>query len=163
MKKICAKSLSMGSIFAVLLAGPAFAANGPLGLGVILGEPTGFSGKYWLDANRDRAIDFGLAWSLSDDVGFHIHGDYLLHNYSLLRDAFHVTKGKMPLYYGLGARFQLGEGHHDDETGLRIPVGMSYLFADVPVDVFAELAPVVNFIPDTELDLEGGIGARFYF
>ena len=31
------------------------------GLGVILGEPTGFSGKYWVD--QDHAFDFGLAYS----------------------------------------------------------------------------------------------------
>jgi len=163
MKMIGAKQFFRGTIFAMLLAGPAFAANGPLGLGVILGEPTGFSGKYFLDADRNRAIDMGLAWSLDDDSGFHIHGDYLLHNYSLLRDAFHVTKGKLPLYYGLGGRFQFREHNHDDEFGLRIPLGMSYMFADIPIDLFAELAPVVNFVPDTGLDLEGGVGVRFYF
>jgi hypothetical protein len=33
------------------------------GLGLILGEPTGLSLKYWFD--EERAVDGALAWSLS--------------------------------------------------------------------------------------------------
>lgn len=51
----------------------------------------------------------------------------------------------------------------DPEFGIRIPVGLAYLFADIPVDIFAELAPVVNITSDTGFDLTGGIRARYYF
>jgi hypothetical protein len=42
-------------------------------------------------------------------------------------------------------------------------VGLAYAFADVPIDLFLEVAPILNVVRDTEFDLEGGIGARFYF
>ena len=51
--------------------------------------------------------------------------------------------------------------------------GVDYESVDVIADEAAydemiqlsgqELAPVIEFAPDTESDLEGGIGLRFYF
>ena len=49
------------------------------GIGIILGEPTGLSLKYWLD--EERAIDGAAAWSYSENDSFQLHGDYLIHNY----------------------------------------------------------------------------------
>ena len=54
-----------------------FEANKTFGLGVMLGAPTGLSGKYFLSA--DTALDFGLGtiYGYRDRRGFHIHGDFL--------------------------------------------------------------------------------------
>ncbi len=32
-----------------------------------------------------------------------------------------------------------------------------------PIDVFLEIAPIVDLAPATELSVNGGIGIRFYF
>ena len=136
--------------------GSAYAAGGPFGLGIIVGEPTGLSGKLFLsDAN---AIDGAVAWSFSGDNSFHLHGDYLYHNYTL----FDVEKGKLPLYFGIGARINFREDA-DDNIGIRIPVGLTYLFDGAPFDVFVEVVPVLELTPDTEFELEGAFGGRFYF
>src|SRR5262249_33524161 len=51
---------------------------GRLGLGAIFGDPTGFTGKYWL--SEKAAIDATAAWHFSpDDDRFEFHADYLLH------------------------------------------------------------------------------------
>src|SRR5262245_3579462 len=142
------KKLWKVMIIAGCFTSPALAANGPLGLGVILGEPTGLSGKYWIDAQRKAAVDVGAAWSLSGDNDFHLHGDYLFHNYSILQDALQVRTGKLPLYFGVGARVQFRE-NRDDKVGIRIPVGLSYLVEGAPLELFGELAPVVDVAPDT--------------
>ncbi|MEJ2647970.1 MAG: DUF3996 domain-containing protein, partial [Sedimentisphaerales bacterium] len=109
------------------------------GLGLILGEPTGLSLKYWFD--EERAVDGALAWSLSDDDAFQMHADYLFHDYDL------SNSNEWPVYYGVGAllSFKHDEGkHHDDHKtvfGFRFPIGMSYLFENnEPFELFFEIA-----------------------
>ncbi len=144
-------------VFVVLLAAPALAADGrTFGIGVIAGEPTGITGKYML--NETNAIDVGIGWETSGDNEFHVYGDYLFHFYNLIT----VKKGSLPAYVGGGLRF-VDRDNNDNEFGIRIPVGIEYLFEDVALGAFAELVPVLNLTPDTDFDFEGGIGIRFYF
>ena len=126
------------------------------GIGVIAGEPTGITGKYLIDNNS--AIDAGVGWETSGDNEFHIYGDYLYHLYGLLE----VKSGNLPLYFGGGVRF-IDRENKKNKFGIRIPVGIEYLFDNVPLGAFIELVPVLNITPDTDFDIEGGIGIRFYF
>jgi hypothetical protein len=129
-------------------------AAGDFGLGAVVGEPTGINGKVW--SNSYSAVDFAMAWSLDNESDFNLHVDYLLHDYGV----FNVTRGKLPLYYGIGGRLL---DARDTHVGLRGVLGLNYLFARSPVDLFFEIAPVLDVVPETEMDLEGGVGMRFYF
>lgn len=131
--------------------------HGGIGVGVVAGEPTGLSLKAWL--NEESALDAGFAWSFSDRTSFHIHADYLWHNFNLLP----VSTGEAPVYVGVGARIKFKDDNDDTRFGIRIPVGIAYHFPNVPVDVFAEIAPVLDVAPDTEFDINGGVGVRYYF
>ena len=51
--------------------------HGGFGLGVILGQPTGFTMKYWL--TRKTAFDVGAAWSFESNGYFQLYGDWLYH------------------------------------------------------------------------------------
>lgn len=145
----------------VSLAVTAPARAEPLGIGLILAEPTGLSAKYWL--NEEQAIDAAAAWAFSGEDAVQLHADWLMHRY----DLFHVdtADGRMPLYYGLGARLKLKDdrGRDSDAFGIRVPVGISFRFARVPMDVFAEIVPVLDVAPDTDLELNAAIGGRYYF
>ncbi len=141
-------------------------AQGGFGLGIILGEPTGVSGKLWL--SKTDAIDGAAAWSFESHEAFHLHLDYLMHSFNLIK----VEKGKLPIYYGIGGRIRFlnndegvdhGDGDDDIEIGLRIPVGLEYLFEKAPLDVFLEIAPILDLVPDTEASFNGGIGVRYFF
>jgi len=152
----------MAIIVLLLVVGSANARmQDSFGLGIIIGEPTGLSVKYWLD--EERAVDGALAWSLSDDDSFQLHGDYLIHDYELLEAR------EMPVYYGIGARLKFkdddGKGHDEDDAvfGIRVPVGITYLFDDTPIDLFFELVPVLDITPDVDLDINAAIGLRYYF
>ena len=127
---------------------------GNFGLGLILGEPTGLSVKVW--QSDYVAYDAALAWSFGEKGNVHIHIDYLLHNYKIIRTENSYT----PIYYGIGGRIQT-----KDETalGVRIPVGINFRSRRIPIDIFLEIVPTLNIIPKTDFDLEGGIGARYYF
>ncbi|HEV8538494.1 MAG TPA: hypothetical protein VGR15_06160 [Bacteroidota bacterium] len=141
----------------ILLAFPASARcqGSGVGLGIIIGEPTGFSFKGWLDSRS--AIDIGLAWSFVREGSFHIHADYLYHS-------FHVfeTTENVPLYFGVGGRIKTGRDT-DARVGVRGVIGIGYLFKDAPVDLFLEVAPIIDLTPSTDLQVNAGFGARFFF
>lgn len=120
-------------------------------LGIILGEPTGISLKMWQSNNT--AYNFGLAWSFSGQGSIHAHADYLRHNW------LDVTEGDLVLYYGLGARLLLRD---DPKVGARIPVGLQYLIPNSRLTVFAEVAPMLDLIPDTSFEVNGGLGIRIF-
>jgi hypothetical protein len=125
------------------------------GIGGILGAPTGLSLKYWF---TDRtAVDGALAWHFGDDSRLQIHADHLWH---IRIPQWHVPHGQLPVYVGVGMRVIAGD---DSEAGVRIPLGLSYLMNEAPVEIFAEIVPVIEFAPDTEGELDGAIGVRYYF
>jgi len=124
------------------------------GLGFMLGEPTGISFKKWTGSKT--AIDGAVAWSFSGEDSLHLHVDYLVHSFNLIT----VERGKAPLYFGLGARLKLGD---PSRFGIRIPVGVSYIFEGASLDIFIELVPIFDLAPDTDFKVAGGIGIRYYF
>jgi hypothetical protein len=132
-----------------------FATANQLGAGIMLGNPTGLNAKYWLD--DDKAIDGGLAFSFGKHTDFSIHSDYLLHKKSAF---FFNDVHPLDLYYGLGGRFEFADNL---ELGLRVPVGVAHRFSDRPIDVFGEVAPILDFIGTTGMELHLAVGARYYF
>lgn len=154
---------AVGAIAAVVLAvvlspmtAHAQRTGGPFGMGIIIGEPTGLDLKYFVSGSN--AIEGAVAWSLSGRNNLHLQAEYLYHRYDLIK----VEKGRLPLFFGVGGRVEFRE-HADDLVGIRIPVGLAYEFDNAPFDVFGELVPLLDLAPDTDFDLEGAIGARFYF
>lgn len=139
-----------------------------LGIGIIIGEPTGLSAKKWL--TDTTAIDFGAAWSFIDAESFQFHADYLWHNYDLIKTK--ELSGSFSVYYGVGGRIKLkssnngnGKDSKDDDTrlGVRVPLGVSYVFKENPVELFAEVVPILDVVPETKFGLGIGVGARYYF
>ncbi|HNQ13309.1 MAG TPA: hypothetical protein PKH65_08060 [Bacteroidia bacterium] len=143
----------LASLFLISHASHAQQVGG-FGAGIIIGEPTGLSGKLFM--SERNAVDFALAWSFADDAALHLHSDYLVHNYDLI----HVSYGKLPLFYGIGGRLKLAD---KSRLGLRVPVGLAYLFDEDPFEVFIELVPLLDLIPVTSFTINGGIGVRYYF
>jgi hypothetical protein len=142
---------------AAILAQPADAKpRGNFGLGIIVGEPTGIDMKWFL--NEENAIQAAVAWSTSGNNALHIQADYVFHFYEWIQ----VSKGLLPVYFGIGGRIAFKD-NSDDSFGIRVPVGLDYEFAGGVFDVFGELVPVLELTPDTDFDLEGAIGARFWF
>lgn len=131
-------------------------ADGRFAAGLVIGEPTGISLKYWL--TDKLAVDGALGWSFYRETDFHIQSDLLWHRF----DMFHVSGGELPFYLGVGARVKFRE-RADDLVGIRVPVGVSYLFNDVPVDVFFEVAPIIDVSPSVRGGFTVGVGARYRF
>ena len=129
------------------------------GIGVIAGNPDGITGKYLMKNNR--AIDVGFGWKTTGDNEYEIYGDYLFYKYGVIE----VSKGKLPIYFGVGARYitYREDDRKDDKFGIRIPVGIEYLFWKSRLGAFAEFVPVLSLTPDTEFEFGGGIRIRYFF
>ena len=126
------------------------------GMGIMLGEPSGLSGKLWSGGNN--AFDFGLAWSTSKNSGVAFHADYVWHKMDMIT----VDKGALPFYYGIGVRYR-NRDNSDDNIGVRVPFGLDYLFAQSAFDVFFEVVPILDLAPDTDFDINVAIGGRYFF
>ena len=150
------------------------------GLGLEIGEPTGLNGKYFLgDAG---ALDFGVGWIYEHyyyDDGFHIYADYLWHPTVLTT----TSSIAMPLYIGVGARYwdfeyceRIGPDrflcYDGSAIGIRVPIGISFDFINVPLDVFIQVVPVLDFLQDdyydryddrTHLGIDVSLGIRYWF
>lgn len=138
------------------------AANKGFGLGVIVGDPTGISGK--LQLTDRQAITGAVAWSFRGKTTLHIHGDYLLYH-----DLSGNVKGELKqnlktmrpyFHYGIGGRLR---DEAEDKISIRFPLGITGQFNNAPVDLFFEIVPLLDLTPATEFDLNIAIGSRFYF
>jgi hypothetical protein len=152
------------------IGGRRFEANKTFGLGLELGAPFGLTGKYFLSS--DRALDFGIGniYNYRSRYGLHIYGDYVFHPVSLISHA----SFELPLYIGLGFRIwdfeDRGDPVFDDAFafGFRVPVGVAFDFNNVPLDVFIQLVPVLDFFSGYDehsayIDIEASIGIRYWF
>ena len=132
-----------------------------LGVGVLLGAPTGLSVAYRFDDPR-HAVAGGLAWSVSSrDVQVHLDYQLVLQRY----ESEEVDTVDFPLYVGVGARFRAGDSPYknDPNFGLRVPFGVAVHPKSLPIEGFVEVAPIVGLFPDTTVYVDAGFGVRVYF
>ncbi len=163
-KILCLGSLSLLLSLAPLTASTARAdSKGVFGAGLIVGEPTGLSVKYYLGG--DTAID-GAVGGAFLGKGLQVHGDFLWHPWLLeSKPAF-----ELPAYVGLGARVLDRNGGGGDQDHLRIGArfvgGLLFDFTEVPLDVFIEVAGVLDYRTKGSpfgVDINLGAGVRYYF
>jgi len=139
------------------------ADKGTLGIGIILGEPTGVSVKLYL--KDDQAIQ-GAAGFAFVGGGLHVHADYVFHPWILQAKESFV----LPFYFGPGVRVidyrQGGGGADYFAIGLRVVAGLLFDFKTVPLDAFVEVGGVGEyrfkghgFAPA----LNAAAGVRYYF
>lgn len=88
---------------------------------------------------------------------FHMHMDYLFHNFNAIR-----SRERFPLFYGPGINLEYFE-YNDLLLGVRGNFGIAWLPRRAPMDVFLEVAPVVNLFPAAFFNVNVGLGTRFYF
>lgn len=130
-----------------------------VGVGFQAGDPTGLNLHF--RGTKPMRLDFLFAWDFSDrDRNFffvNVHGLF----FKPLS-----TSPKFNFYYGPGGYVGVRERNRrdkDDET----VVGLSGNFGlNVEIDrfdIFIQLTPRLDLVPDTNFDMGGGIGARFFF
>lgn len=127
------------------------AQNRGLGLGLVLGSPTGFSAKYW--TTRDEAMQFGIGWvAMRKDNGTAISFDYIWHSFDTIR-----ASERFPLFYGFGAQMV------GSYLGIRGVFGLGWHSRKAPVDVFIQVVPIIQLTDNSGFYLDAAIGVRYFF
>ncbi len=137
-------------VLGALAVGPISAQTS---VGIILGEPTGLSAKQWL--GEGASLDLAVAWSFIVPPSFYVHVDYQQH-----LDELDIDEGDLLFFVGLGLKLRVGQQLN---LGVRIPLGLVYEFDGVPLEVFLEIAPVMDLFPAVAANAGGGIGIRYRF
>ncbi len=129
------------------------------GAGFVLGEPSGLSARMW--AGPSRAWDFALAYSVDDYVSVMANHVWIFTN-AIPQDFKNIH---LHPYLGFGGFFNFVDGTFDNDLifGIRLPVGLEFAFQAVPLGIFLELAAAVPLFPETDVDLQGFLGVRYYF
>ncbi len=133
------------------------AAPGPFGLGVVLIDPTGLSANYYYE--KQRSFAGALGWS---DDHLRLNLDHLWYR----RDIIVIDRTPIDLYFGVGGRLYQHEkrnGDNESEIGVRVPVGVAYIFRKIPIQLFGELGPALIIVDDSAFIIDIAIGGRFYF
>jgi len=150
------------------------------GVGAVVGDPTGLSGKIWV--GQTNAVDLGVGFygygfrggCFTDRDGrtvcdrrygygsTSVHADYLWES--------KIVEGhgaQLDWHLGGGARtlFASGACARDCwDLGARAPVGLDLTFQQPTfLEVFLELAPAFYVVPVAFFSFEGALGARGYF
>lgn len=102
------------------------------------------------------ALNYTAGWSFVGEGSFYIHGDYLWHNFDLLK----VKEGSPAFYYGPEIYLHM---RAQSAMDARFPVGLDYFFESAAIDIFMEVVPILQLAPAAIPGLNGGIGIRFNF
>jgi hypothetical protein len=159
----CQRILRITTVLLVLgaLLGPAQSlaqrTSGSVGLGGQVGSPAGLTLKFYNAGGP--SYDILAAWDLDDFFFLNGHAQF---NQTLNAD----NVNNLELFYGPGVfiGFQDTGVNNDDEAVLGISgrIGLQ-LVLDRRFEIYGQLTPRFSLAPDTDGDLGGGLGFRYYF
>jgi hypothetical protein len=124
-------------------------------LGLNIGEPIGLSAKLWFD--RNSAVEGIAAWDFTR-LSFVFSADYLL----AFPDILKIETASFPLFVGIGGVVNVGTGTAAT-VGLRVPLGVLFVFAKVPLEISLDVVPGLNVFPATSFLAMGGLAVRWCF
>jgi len=127
-----------------------------IGVGVVLGDPTGITSKMWLDGRSALSVTAGYDFR---SVGgtIHLNLDYFYHPWIVALD-----QGNILVYLGPGVGLGL---HSKIGLTLRAPAGITYHFESYPLETFLEIIPALEITGPVGTGgwLGSYLGARWYF
>lgn len=131
--------------------------NKRLGVGVNLGEPIGFDGRFYFTEQFTLDLVTGYGF---EEKGFIVQPSLLFNLRNILD--YDTKDASLVPYFGAGFKTGIAKGG-DGVAALRFPVGATYIMKDGEFEVSLEFAPGVEFSPDNQFDITGGLGFRYYF
>lgn len=121
-----------------------------VGLGGQIGDPSGITLKVY--QNPGFAYDFLAAWDTDDYFLINVHG------------LFERPLQDTPMHYFLGpGAFVVIRERRDDEVSVGISGNFGINFFVERFEVFLQITPRLSVVPDTDGDVGGGVGLRYYF
>lgn len=170
-----ALALALGALTPRPAAAADYGKEG-FGLGPFLGQPIGLTlaGNF----GGGHMVQGYVAFELVYRDSFILMADYVWHPNIIVSNAtldlsWHFGGGLvlgtwMHDYYYDCARWDRDrcvEWEHSSRVmfGLRLPVGLDLFFHEVPLELYFELAPGIELVPELWWIAYGGIGLRYWF
>lgn len=128
-----------------------------ISIGIVIGDPTGLSLKFW-GIGQNSALQLHVGGG-----GFIAPADLSVSG-SLLFHALLTRETPVNGYLGVGAYAGVKTGKNDQAViGIMVPLGLEFIFTEIPLDLFIEVPPVIGFTTEGEVKpgLAFGIGLRF--
>lgn len=148
-----------------------------IGIGGLVGEPMAFSMKWLIGGGHGLQAVFGFDVWYRD--GFLTAVDWVWHPLIIVSQSkfdlsFHIGAGMFlgvwyNRYWDYGCRYDPAARRyydcHDSDAGFggHFPVGLDFLFQDVPIELSLEFAPGVWFYPYIGFSAFGGAHVRYFF
>lgn len=125
-------------------------------MGIATGSETGVNFKLF----TGKTTAYSGTFSKTSDYEY-ANLNYLLHDHT------YFSNPSVSIYYGLGIKnkniYDEKDGDKEDEQGIRIPFGATYIFKKTPFDLFLEFAPELTVSPESKFEFSTFIGGRFWF
>lgn len=129
-----------------------------LGIGLIAGEPTALSLKGMLSGHHAIQVHAGWRVGPPDGGRLTLTADYL-HQFVVVDPG--ASAGQLSPYIGVGGKVAAGDG--GEVLGARVPLGLSWFFGEVPIELGLEVAPGLAVVPGPGIMVDGGLVARYWF
>ncbi len=144
-----------------------------IGLGVQIGTPTAVTLKFMVTPEQGLVVGVGAGFGFyrGFSAGLSLHADYLftlaklIDNGTLSLSAYVGPGVWLSIFnrgYGFGAGFYYSSF---DFFGVaaRLPLGLSLMFAALPIEVYLELDPALFVFPGIDFAIGASLGFRWYF
>lgn len=133
------------------------------GFGIVLGEPTGGTAKYWLGSENALTFSIGASYFGSPRLGV----DYLWHINAFDSDIVNMYAGPGGIIgFGRGSGLWSSSSlrRSGGEAGLagRGVFGLNVVPRYTPLEVFLEIGVLLGLAPNFGSTAEGALGVRFY-
>ncbi len=133
------------------------------GFGVIVGDPTGGTLKFFTQRNNAFVIDFGASYFGSPRIGV----DYLWQFNAFNSDIANLYAGSGgTIGFGRGDGFYYKDKYIREKNnvglGARGVFGVNFIPRRTPLEVFFEVGVLLTLTPDFGSSADVGVGMRFY-
>lgn len=132
-----------------------------LGLGLILNEPSGITGKYYFSKDNHVVLNLG-------DFGGPLRIDFLYFwNLDVFKDkqfGLYLGVGGLLIFPNKRAHRGYNEkfNNNDLSIGIKGTVGVNYFLKKRDFEFFIEVSPIVLFTESSFGALRPGLGVRYY-
>ncbi len=133
-------------------------AGGSFGLGIAIGSPAGVSGRFALGDLAAAQFSAGAALGRPGTLG-------ATADYTLVFKPFapSIEDYSVPLYLGVGFKAEVDTLSERSFVGPRLVGGATVIAAELPVELYLEVAPTFYFLESLSWAVDGQIGLRYYF
>jgi hypothetical protein len=135
------------------------------GFGIILGDPTGLTVKYYTEPGKALVFDLGASYFGSPRIS----GDYIWHFDAFNSDVTNLYAGPgLVLGFGEGSGWYGKDGRfftrdkNDLGIGVRGIFGLNFVPRRTPLEFFVELGVLLGLAPSFGSGVDAALGMRFY-